>query len=387
MQSVQEMLEYVSGVDVKQRGPLGVQADVSIRGGTFEQTLILVDGIKMSDPQTGHHNFDLPFSLDNVERLEILKGQGSRIYGPNAFGGVINIITKKGSGKFVKVKTAAGDFGFMQGDLSMSFPLGLMRNQLTLSKTRSEGYRNNTEFNISKIYYGSTIPIQSGKIDYSFGYVDKEFGAYNFYSNKYPDEWEHTKTLFVNTGAHLQGKRFYLTPKLFWRQHKDDFILDRKRPEFYRNRHTTDVYGIEFQSIVLSTLGSTALGGEFGKERIESSNMGNHSRIRSGFFLEHHLPTFKTLTLVMGTSAYYYSDWDWKVCPGIDFGIQIKSELKLFGSVGKSFRVPTYTELYYNSPANEGNRNLVPEKSWSYETGCNLTKNIYSGKICIFRRE
>ena len=64
--SIQDLLQYTSGVDIKQRGVDGVQADASIRGGTFEETLILIDGVKMSDPQTAHHNLNLPISLDNV---------------------------------------------------------------------------------------------------------------------------------------------------------------------------------------------------------------------------------------------------------------------------------------------------------------------------------
>ena len=94
-QSIQDLLEYVAGVDVRQRGAEGVQADISIRGGTFDQTLILLNGINITDPQTGHHNLNLPVSIAQVERIEILEGPAARIYGPNAFSGTINIVTKK----------------------------------------------------------------------------------------------------------------------------------------------------------------------------------------------------------------------------------------------------------------------------------------------------
>jgi iron complex outermembrane receptor protein len=83
-QSVQDLLEYVAGVDVRQRGVEGVQADVSIRGGTFDQTLILLNGINITDPQTGHHNLNIPLSLSQIERIEILEGPAARVYGPNA---------------------------------------------------------------------------------------------------------------------------------------------------------------------------------------------------------------------------------------------------------------------------------------------------------------
>lgn len=92
--SVSELLSYVTGVDVRQRGPGGVQADISIDGGTFDQTLVLINGIKVSDPQTGHNMMNLPISVDDIDHIEVLRGSASRIYGTNALTGAINIVTK-----------------------------------------------------------------------------------------------------------------------------------------------------------------------------------------------------------------------------------------------------------------------------------------------------
>ena len=101
--TVTEALQYVPGLDLRQRGPRGVQADLSIRGGSFEQVLVLVDGIKLTDPQTGHHTLNIPVPLENVERIEVLKGPGARLYGQNAFAGAINIVTKAAAGDAVQL--------------------------------------------------------------------------------------------------------------------------------------------------------------------------------------------------------------------------------------------------------------------------------------------
>ena len=92
-QNLNDLLRYIAGVDIRQRGPLGAQADISIRGGTFDQTLILLNGGNITDPQTGHHNLDLPIDVESIERIEILQGPSAKSFGPNAFNGAINIIT------------------------------------------------------------------------------------------------------------------------------------------------------------------------------------------------------------------------------------------------------------------------------------------------------
>jgi iron complex outermembrane receptor protein len=92
--SIDELLRYLPGVEVQQRGPQGSQSDIVLRGGTFQQVLVIIDGIKLNDPLTGHFNSYIPINTDEIERIEILKGAASAIYGSEAVGGVINIITK-----------------------------------------------------------------------------------------------------------------------------------------------------------------------------------------------------------------------------------------------------------------------------------------------------
>jgi iron complex outermembrane receptor protein len=384
--SVQGLLEYALGVDERQRGPFGVQADVRVRGGTNEQTLNLEDGIRVSDPQTGHHNLDLPFALDDIERIEILKGHGSSLYGPNAFGGVINIITRKTRENAANLEVTVGDYRSSGVCMSLSYPLGTSGHHLSLSKKGSAGYRDNSDFDISTVSYSSSIQVGSGEVGLCLGYMDKEFGANGFYSESFPHQWEETKTSFLSARLRLEGDGLTFSPKLYWREHKDHFVLDRENPEWYQNRHTTRTQGIEFQSAIRSRIGVTAFGVEAGREEIESTNLGNHARTKGGIFFEHRLVLGEWLLLALGAFGSY-SDWGWKIWPGIDLGFQLSDAIRPYGSVGHSFRVPTYTELYYSSPANKGSPGLRPEEAWTYEVGLNWRKGILAGNLAVFRRE
>ena len=104
VQSINDLLKYTVGVDVRQRGPIGAQTDVSIRGGTSEQITILLNGINICDPQTGHNAFDFPCDISDIERIEVLEGPAGRVYGTSSLLGAINIVTKSGERREVRGK-------------------------------------------------------------------------------------------------------------------------------------------------------------------------------------------------------------------------------------------------------------------------------------------
>ena len=384
--SIQDLLKYVSGVDLKSRGIDGVQSDVSIRGGTFEETLVLIDGVKMSDPQTGHHNLNLPVNLDDVERIEILKGQGSRIFGPNAFSGVINIITKKPHETTMSAQLSGGQNNFYEGSLSAAWGVGVFSNRASISKKKSDGYIYNTYFDISNVSYGASLNTPAGVINLLAGYNDKTFGANSFYSSLYPNQWEHTKTKLVNLSGELGNSDLYFSPKIFWRHHDDDYILDFNRPAFYRNIHKTDSYGFEIQSSLKSSIGTTSFGGEYSKDKIESTNLGNHSREKKGIFAEQLFEPLQNLTFQAGAFVYNYAEVGWKFWPGFDAGYKFENT-RIFASIGKAFRIPTYTELYYKSPVQSGNPDLKYEETLNYEIG--VVHNLKGAdlNLSLFRKE
>jgi vitamin B12 transporter len=363
--SLQELLQTIHGVDVRQRGPFGIQADVGIRGGTFEQTLVLIDGVRVNDPQTGHHTMNIPLHVNDIERIEVLKGAGSRLFGPNAFDGVINIITRRDEQPRLSAGGLYGDHHLWELNASGSARYGGIGHSVSVAGRQSDGYMHNTDFNMFMASYRAAY----NRVHLHTGYIDKAFGANGFYSDAFPDQYEHTKTLFINAAGDWMLGSVSLAPKLSWRMNDDDFMLVRDNPGFYRNLHTTHVYGGELQASHLWGYGLTTVGGEIGRDEIESTNLGTHARTRGGIFVEHQVRPAERLTVVAGGYVSWYSDWGWDFWPGVDIGYQVTQTTRLFGSVGKAFRVPSYTELYYQDPANIGNPSLVPEEAWTYEIG------------------
>src|SRR5690554_3608564 len=194
-QSVQDLLEYVAGVDIRQRGAEGVQADISIRGGTFDQLLILLNGINITDPQTGHHNLNLPVSLSQIERIEILEGPAARVYGPNAFSGAINIITRKPGNTEASAQLSAGSFAWYSTDISAGFRTGTVGHLLSANKKGADGYRTNTDFNSFNIFYTSEWNPVFGKLILQGGVTEKGFGANSFYTPVYPNQFEEIEAI------------------------------------------------------------------------------------------------------------------------------------------------------------------------------------------------
>lgn len=385
--SVQDILQYVSGVDLKQRGVEGVQSDISVRGGSFEQTLVLIDGIKISDPQTGHHNLNLPFSVDNIERIEVLKGQGSSIYGPNAFSGIINIITKNIQDNSLSVQLAGGQYGYYQTLLNGSFIIGEFANNLSISKKKSDGYRHNTNFDIIDFLYNSSFKSNLGTAKLLIGFNNKEFGANSFYSERFPNQWEHTTTKFVNLSFNIAAQTYSITPKIYWRRNDDEFLLNYENPSFYKNIHQSNVLGAEIQSSIRTDFGITSFGAEYKKDKIESNNLGNHQRENYGLFVEQNIKPLENFIIVINGFAYNYADIGWKFWPGLDLGYNLSEKIRLFGSIGKAFRTPTYTELYYSDPVTKGNPDLKFEESVNYELGANYRQASFNFNLSLFRKE
>ncbi len=382
--NIQDVLKYLGTVDLKARGTQGIQGDVGIRGGTFEQTLVLIDGVKISDPQTGHHNLNLPVNLNNVDRIEILKGQGSRIFGPNAFGGAINIITKKNNKPSLSLSTAGGENNYYDISLSALQPILITGNNISFSKKKSDGYRHNTNFDITDFSIGQSYFINQNVVNVYFGYVDKIIGANNFYSDQYPNQWEHTTTKIFNVTSEFGNDDLVFSPKIFWRRGDDDYILDNSRPSFYRNIHKTYSYGGEIQTSLKTNLGVTSFGGEINKEEIASNSLGNHSRLKGGFFAEQFIDVSNFISISAGFFAYNYSNIGWKLWPGIDAAYKFSDNIKIFGSIGQAFRIPTFTELYYKSPANLGNPNLKYEETTNYEIGFSYSEKAIQFQTSIF---
>ncbi len=406
--SLQDLLEYAIGVDIRQRGKYGIQADVSVRGGSFDQTLILLNGINISDPQTGHHSLNLPVSFKSIKRIEILEGPSARVYGPNAFSGAINIITETDDSNALDADVSFGEHQLRDLNLSGNVSTGKLNSFIAVSNSSSDGYIVNTDFDTYNVFYQGNLKTTPGDLDIQIGYSNKSFGANNFYSPSYPNQFEQTKTTFASVKMET-GVKLHFTPALYWRRHQDRFELFRDNPASWysgHNYHMTDVLGTNLNSWFNWKLGKTAFGAEFRSENIWSNVLGDdlqepievpgedgqfftksHSRTTASYFLEHTFYINK-FTVSAGAMANWISDLDfeWNIYPGIDMSYQISEPLKIYTSYNKSLRMPTFTDLYYSGPTNVGNPDLNPEKSTTLEGGLKYNTPSIQGHFTYYHR-
>lgn len=385
--SVTEVLKYVPGVDLQERGPYGVQADVGIRGATFQEVLILLDGVRMNDPQTGHHNLDLPINLEDIQRIEVLHGHGSSVYGAHAFGGVVNFITRTPERRKTTFSAFAGENGTRGGAFSFSDRLGNFGTRFSLGGRMSDGYRFDTDYKHFSFCSNSTLDFSQSSIGFSFGYLKKEFGANGFYGNWPSREW--TDTISGNIRAKTEKwEDLILQSTLYYRQHNDKFIGDVTDPDSYVNYHTTYLYGSEVQLRTHSERrGEIVLGIEVAEEELESSRLGDHSNVRGAIYTEYGVSLGRRFALNPGIRIDHHSKWGWQFSPAMNMGYHLSPGVRLHSSFGRSFRPPDYTELYYWSPKNVGNPELVIEEAWSYELGGDFGLNTWlHSRITLFFR-
>jgi iron complex outermembrane receptor protein len=386
--SVSDVLENIPGVDVRQRGAHGVQADASIRGSSFEQTLILIDGINVNDAQTGHHNLDLPVNLEDIDRIEVVKGPAARIYGHNAMAGVINIITRDVDHHAVGGHVKYGEHDYYSLGAHGALKTADMSTRISASRQASTGHikDEHTDFDMNTLAYKGIMNRRDKKFTVSLGYSDKDFGAYRFYSDAFPDQREQTETLLAYTSAHLKMRDLEIMPRLYWRRHDDRFKINISN-NWLRNEHQTDSYGVQLNNRLESGLGSTAVGCEVAGETLESSNLGDHERWRSGVFVEQRFYPLEALAFGIGASVVHYSRWGWECWPGAEFNVELSDGLHWFGSMERSFRIPSFTEMFYDTAANQGNPKLKPEQAYTYESGFRWYQGHFGGNLSAFLRD
>ncbi|MBK7407455.1 MAG: TonB-dependent receptor plug domain-containing protein [Saprospirales bacterium] len=323
--SVAELLHYVAGVDVRQRGVHGVQADVSIRGGTFDQTLILINGIKMTDPQTGHHALNLPVDLDNIERIEVLKGPAARVYGQNAFAGAINIVTKTPTESFAQFQLQAGQHGLGGVRFSASLPIKGMEQYISFSKDFSQGYRYNTDYDINNFFYQLRHKWAKNEVRLLAGYTERTFGANGFYASPlFTDQFEAVQTSLAALELSHESNGWTITPRLYWRRNQDEYIFVRRNPSLYRNFHLGNVAGFETNASKRTKLGVTGLGIDLQRNWLVSNNLGERQRSSVAIFAEQRFLLLSgRLDLTPGLLFHYFTDFGPSFFPGLDAGFAL----------------------------------------------------------------
>ncbi len=386
--NLNEVLAYVSGVDLRQRGPQGVQADVGIRGSNFEQVLILLNGMKMNDPQTGHHHLNLPIPIQSIERIEVIKGPMAHIYGPNAFAGVINIITKVPDEAGGNVSGLYGSHNLRELQASVALPTGKYRQLISGSWSTADSWTHNTDFNIGNLFYQGVFEHQSHRLEVMGAYNDKKFGANGFYgSSDFRDQYEETSGIYAGLNYTYQlSERQQIRTTVYQRRHTDRWVFFRDNPEFFENRHRSRVDAAE---LVWQHSGDRVQwfsGLDLRRESIASTNLDTlHRDIVSGYVNARY--RVGRLSVNPGLNLSKIDGYDLQAFPSLSVSFQANDHWNAFANVGRSYRVPSFTDLYYEGPENIGNADLRPESAWSSEVGVRRSRSAWQLQASVFGRQ
>ncbi|MFN4298450.1 MAG: TonB-dependent receptor plug domain-containing protein [Thermaurantimonas sp.] len=432
--SIADILYLVPGIDVRSRGPFGIQTDIGIRGGTFDQTLIMIDGIKMIDPQTGHHAMNLPIQPQDIERIEILPGGASRIFGQGAFSGAINIVTKTQNEKQKQVGVIAGQYRLLEGNFKLNNTINdnwIFYNSINF--LRHDGYNYNTDAERFSLNLKASKSSKKYSISLFTGINTSRFGAQNFYSFLYPEQHESIKHLLTAFTYTYYGDLWTHKLNVYYREHHDRFELFREDRNFYsrssenyfikdnedtakflngtyyrgHNFHLTRTSTIDWNSTLdMGFFGNLNLGYEFRSEWIWSNRLGfnllesvkmpfeenilltrYHNRINNSLSIDHYLPITEKVSINYGIWRNINSFFGSNTMYGLDVLWKKNQNQSFFIGFNKSFRMPTYTDLFYNVGGAIGSINLRPEISFNYEAGMRKFNQSSGSSISFFVRD
>ena len=405
-QSVNDLLKQVAGIDVRQRGAFGIQTDISVNGGTEDQLTVLINGINISNPHTGHLTFDLPVNIDDIERIEVIEGGASRVYGCQAFSGAINIVTRTDNDNHLQAHAYGGSYGTAGANAGLTLTTSDFNNRLSGGYVRSDGGTYNDDFNKANAYWRGRYSSDHIQATIQAGLSTMNYGANTFYGTGSDSQYEENRRYLVSASAEYKGQ-VNIPVQLYWNRSLDHYVWMRANPEAYQNFHQTNVYGANAGANTTWALGKTAIGIELRRENILSTRLGKElpegeqhkvpghdayykykdGRTNLGLYLEHNI-LIDNATISLGLLANDNTavTGGMRLYPGIDISWRL-GQMKLFASFNQSLRTPTYTDLYYNGPGLEGNSQLKPEKSTDWHVGATFTAEGFNTQVKAFYRK
>ena len=413
VQSVNDLLKYAVGVDVRQRAPLGAQTDISIRGGTSEQITILLNGINICDPQTGHNAFDLPVDISDIERIEVLEGPAGRVFGTSSLLGAINVVTKMPKQTSADVHAEGGSFGYLSSGARGNWLYGKWNNQVSGSYARSDGYSRskdgglNAGFEGSKLFYQGQYEDDALRVSWHAGVRTKGWGSSTSYATpkwKADNQFEHTDKIYTAIQAETKQGTFHFHPSIYWNQSRDRYEGYHGQPDLMKyNYNRSNVCGVNLNSYFDWVGGRTAFGAEFRNEDLVSGNLGEPlhtpvhihgtdrdytlglNRTNMSFHLEHNI-LLRQFTLSAGFIAVKntWNEMPFKVYPGIDMSYRLGNHWKVYASYNSSLRMPSFTELYYSVGGHKADKYLKPEELHAVEGGVKYLSRVVTASASVF---
>lgn len=385
--SIDELLSFNSAIDIRRKGINGIQSDINIRGGSFEQALIMIDGVRMNDPQTGHHSMNIPIPTSEIERIEIIRGPASRRYGQNAYAGVVNVISSSDRNDGMYASLHGGSFGTYGGEAGLHYTKQNFTTRTSGMYMQSDGYRYNTDFTHYNLWNKTKFLLGNLPLTLHAGWMEKKFGANGFYASPdFTEQYEEVQTSILSLQSEWKHRKWKFQPQIYWRRNQDEYIFVRQDPSIYRNMHIGQSAGGEFIGSYQWNRSQIGFGIDGKMDHLKSNNLGDRDRVVSNAFADYSVQ-FESFDFTLGGLAAYFSDFGWFFYPGIDMGVQIDSRNKLFANWGRTARIPSYTDLYYQDPINLGNPDLQPEESNNYEIGHRLVGDQFILTSAAFYRQ
>jgi iron complex outermembrane receptor protein len=415
VQTFQDLLRGDASIFLQQRGAGGAQADLTLRGGNFEQALVLINGFRVNDSQSAHHNLDLPIPLEAMDSIQVLHGAGSTLHGADALSGVADFLTAAPAHDELRLRSGMGSMGGNEESL-----LGALLHQqgstrLTASRDFSTGFvavpganpvcdasqlyrdcQNDRDYRNEDASLEDWQGSRLGMTDLLVAASDRSYGANRFYGAY--NSWERTKGWFASARQEI-GPR---TVAAFgYRRHTDDFVLLRNLPGIYENNHIDESWQASLRRTIPVAHSSLLLAGlESDGDSIDSYNfsggvrsnaLGVHARNRGAGYLDLDLrPAKSRWNLSAGVREELFSGGlQSAFAPHLAGSLRLTSALKLRAGGGYGFRLPTYTDLYYSDPATKGNANLKPETAWSGEAGADwsATAKLFVSVTGFYNRQ
>lgn len=416
IQTVADILRYLPGLDVRTRGANGAQADVSMRGGTFDQVLVMINGVNLTDPHTGHYSLNLPITTDLVERIEVLQGTSANIFGLNAFAGAINIITRADNSveddllhQRTTVRMTAGMYGLVNPALSAKLQKGDWYLNASGEYNRSDGYDapnpsekeqtaiRNSDYRIANIY------LQTGYrgLDLQLGTQYKDAGAGMYYGFGSQDQFDATRTAFGSIRYRHNWGQWSADLQASYRANYDRYEWHRGQ-RLYGNFHFSQVSAASAKVHYASKIGKSSIGLELRNENIHSTNLGDtinplgqvpnvdgfnlsdlrvldlvrgKNRLNLNYFAEQAF-FWQGLSASLGLSGNWNNMYGSNLSGGANIGYEYARQSSVYLCANRSLRLPTFTDLYYNAGNQLGNRELKPEEAWTLSLGTRYIKDF-----------